>query len=295
MAFRVTNYRLFKLHFSLLVWALLISFIPVSVAQGHDHSEVENKSLRVISLAPHITELLYAVGAGENIVGVIDGSDFPPDAQKKPIIGAYNLLNWEQIFAVQPQLIIAWGSGNKHLLGGKAEQLGIPIIFSEPKTLQAIEDELIRFGSITAHESEAKQAALAFKQRWQQLASQVKSKSLKQKVAILLNINPIQTLNGQHLTSEVVSLCGGENIFYDAKVIAPQVNFEALLAHQPDWLIVTDPLFLKQLTGRWKTLKAVQQKRIITVNPDQFLRQTPRILVAMETICQKLTGVKIGE
>ncbi|MGI0116647.1 ABC transporter substrate-binding protein [Zooshikella sp. RANM57] len=283
-----------KLFFSMFVWVLVNPCSQVVATQLPDNKKTENNTPRVVSLAPHITELLYAVGAGKNIVGVIDGSDFPPDALKKPIIGHYNLLNWEQIFAVQPQLIIAWGSGNKHLLGGKAEQLGIPIIYSEPKTLQDIADELIRFGNITAHKVEAEQVASDFKQHWQRLASHVKKQSLKQKVAILLNINPIQTLNGRHLTSEIIEQCGGENIFANAKVIAPQVNFEALLAQQPDWLIVTEPTFLKQLTGRWQSLKAVQQKKIIMVNPDHFLRQTPRILLAMETICQKLANTAIS-
>ncbi|MBU2713838.1 ABC transporter substrate-binding protein [Zooshikella harenae] len=286
----MTGRSVLRLFFSILVWGMTSLYCHVLAEQLSGIKKTEKNIPRVVSLAPHITELLYAVGAGENIVGVIDGSDFPLDAQKKTIIGHYNLLNWEQVFAVQPQLIIAWGSGNKHLLGGKAEQLGIPIIYSEPKTLQDIADELIRFGNITAHKVEAEQAASDFKQHWQRLASQVKKQSLKQKVAILLNINPIQTLNGRHLTSEIIEQCGGKNIFANAKVIAPQVNFEALLAQQPDWLIMIDPVFLEQLTERWQALKAVQQKRIIIVNPDHFLRQTPRILLAMETICQKLAS-----
>ncbi|AYR25302.1 cobalamin-binding protein [Herbaspirillum rubrisubalbicans] len=244
---------------------------------------------RIISLAPHVTELLYAAGAGAQIVGVSNHSDYPPQATRLPLLGGYNALDMERILSLKPDLIVAWHSGNKPLQLTRLRSFGIPIYESQPADFGMIAASLEKLGHLAGSDSTAQAAATAFRARWQQLQSQYQGRS---PVSVFYQIwsQPLMTLNGQHMVSAVLRLCGGRNIFADLPQLAPTVSVEAVLAADPQ-VILTPGDAHDQPLQRWKQfprLRAVRDGQLYTVNADWMNRPGPRVLEAAQEVCGKL-------
>ncbi|BEV16411.1 cobalamin-binding protein [Herbaspirillum sp. DW155] len=244
---------------------------------------------RIISLAPHVTELLYAAGAGEQIVGASLHSDYPPQAARLPSLGGYNALDIERIASLKPDLIVAWHSGNKPSQLARLRSLGIPVFESQPTDFGMIASSLERLGQLAGTDATAQSAAAAFRSRWQQLAAQYRGRA---PVTVFYQIwsQPLMTLNGQHMVSAVLRLCGGRNIFSDLPQLAPTVSMEAVLAADPQ-VILTAGDARDQPLERWKQfprLRAVRDGQLYTVNADWLNRAGPRVLEATQEVCGKL-------
>jgi iron complex transport system substrate-binding protein len=244
---------------------------------------------RIVSLAPHVTELLYAAGAGEQIVGASNHSDYPPQAARLPNLGGYNALDLERIASLKPDLIVAWHSGNKPLQLARLRSLGIPVFESQPADFGMIASSLERLGQLAGTEATAQGAATAFRARWQQLEMQYRGRT---PVSVFYQIwsQPLMTLNGQHMVSSVLRLCGGRNIFADLPQLAPTVSVEAVVAADPQ-VILTAGDARDQPLERWKAfprLRAVRDGQLHTVNADWLNRAGPRVLEAAQEVCGKL-------
>ncbi len=244
---------------------------------------------RIVSLAPHVTELLYAAGAGEQIVGASNHSDYPPQAARLPKLGGYNALDLERIASLKPDLIVAWHSGNKPLQLARLRSLGIPVFESQPADFGMIASSLERLGQLAGTEAIAQGAATAFRARWQQLETQYRDRT---PVSVFYQIwsQPLMTLNGQHMVSSVLRLCGGRNIFADLPQLAPTVSVEAVVAADPQ-VILTAGDARDQPLERWKAfsrLRAVRDGQLHTVNADWLNRAGPRVLEAAQEVCGKL-------
>lgn len=244
---------------------------------------------RIISLAPHVTELLYAAGAGAQIVGASNHSDYPPQAAQLPSLGGYNALDIERIASLKPDLIVAWHSGNKPLQLARLRSLGIPVFESQPADFGMIASSLERLGQLAGTDTTAQAAAAAFRARWQQLEAQYRGRA---PVTVFYQIwsQPLMTLNGQHMVSAVLRLCGGRNIFSDLPQLAPTVSVEAVLAADPQ-VIFTAGDARDQPLERWKQfprLRAVRDQQLYTVNADWLNRAGPRVLEAAQEVCGKL-------
>ena len=246
---------------------------------------------RIISLAPHITELLYEIGAGEFIVGTVEYSDFPKQAQSIHRIGRHNAVDLEAIVMLKPDIVIAWQSGNPVHHVEKIAELGIPVYYSEPRKLLDVADTIQRFGRLTGKTANAQLAQQQFRQRYQNLKNSYQHKS---KVRVFYEIwnQPMMSVNGSHIISEVIQLCGGENIFASLAPLAPTVDIESVLTANPQVILASGvgdapPPWLGEW-NRWPQIAAVKSGHVYHINPDYIHRQTSRILIGAERVCALL-------
>lgn len=282
----------------------IVSMLTVSgVVQGNrsvvDDAGVtitlEQPAVRIISLAPHITELLYAAGAGSHIVGVDVFSDHPDAAKELPRIGDFNAFDLEAILALQPDLIIAWQSGNPLTSVSKMQSLGIPVFFSEPRKLEDIASNIKQFGKLAGTEVVANQIAEDYLRQLSELRAKYQG---RYPVSVFYQIwhQPLMTINGEHIISHVIELCGGRNIFSELSVLAPSVDLEAVLVSDPALIVAggvaaSYPAW-KQDWLRWPQLRAVKTGSFLEVDPDLLQRHTPRILQGAKTLCVKIDDIR---
>jgi iron complex transport system substrate-binding protein len=272
---------------------LLLLWLPVqagiSVLDDAGHALVfARPAQRIISLAPHITELLFAAGAGAQLVGVSEFSDYPETARTITRIGGGGGLDLEAIIALQPDLVVAWQSGNPEAGIGRLRALGIPVFISEPRYLGDVPDTLLRLGQLAGTGMQASAQAEAFTRRLLDLGKQYAGQTA---VRVFYQVwdQPLMTVNGEHLISDVIRLCGGSNVFGGLPALAPQINVEAVLAADPDVIVIgSDDAGLSaelQAWRQWPAMKAVAQDQLYTVRRELLVRHSPRILDGAEQLC----------
>ena len=177
---------------------------------------------RIVSLAPHLTELVYAAGAGARMVGAVEYSDFPPAARELPRVGSDAHISLEAVLALKPDLIVAWPNAGSVRSINRLGELGLPVFRSEPRELEDIATTLERLGVLAGTAAEAGRAARVFRARRLQLE---KRYAARPKVRVFYQVwdRPLLTVNGDHVISKVIALCGGENVFAALPLIAPEV------------------------------------------------------------------------
>lgn len=242
---------------------------------------------RVIALAPHIAETLMAAGAGARLVGTVQYSDYPEAAKKIPRIGSYVSLDMEAIVALKPDLVIGWQSGNSPAHIEKIRQLGIPVYITQPNHIDDIAHDLERYGQLIGNDKGA-QAAAVFRAR---LAVLRERYSNQPKLRIFYQVwkEPLMTVGGTQIISDVIRLCGGENVFDQLEQMAPTVTVEAVLAADPEVIVASGmgearPEWLDDWR-RWPQLTAVARDNLYFIPPDIIQRHTPRLLDGAERLC----------
>lgn len=243
---------------------------------------------RIVSLAPHATELLFAAGAGAYVVGVSDYSDYPPAAAKLPSVGSSSALDIERIATLKPDLVVAWSSGNSASQLARLRALGIPVFESEPRRLDAIASSLQRLGQLAGVPDRGAAAANAFNTRLAQLTTTYQQRP---PVRVFYQIwqKPLMTLNGSHMVSSVIRLCGGENVFSQLPQLAPTVSTEAVLSANPEVIFAADGgTTADSGWRRFPKLAAVAGDNLFTLTPNWMSRPGPRILDGAAELCQKL-------
>lgn len=259
---------------------------------------LEKPALRIVSTAPHITEMLFAIGAGKLIVGAAEFSNYPEAAKQIPRIGSHNKLNLERIIELQPDLIVAWETGNPKGDLNKLKALGFPIFISEPRNLRDIPSNLQRLGTLTGLTSAAEQAANTFTEHSQEI---ILSNQNKPVVRVFYQVweEPLMTLNGKHLVSKIIQHCGGENIFSSLNLIAPQISIEAVVQQNPDVIIAGDVPGAqdewKKYWRRWPQLKAVSNDQLYSISAEVIVQHTPRLLEGMKIMCAILDKARIAQ
>lgn len=252
-------------------------------------------ALRIISLAPHVTEMLFAAGAGSQVVGVVKYSDYPEQAQQLPLVGGYTKVDVEAVLALKPDLVVAWLSGNK---GDAVQQLagfGIPVYYTDPRHLEAIATDIRQLGQLAGTSQEADAEADRLLGEISQLRSEYQGRA-KVKVFYQIWDRPMMTVNGEHLINEVITLCGGENVFAALPVLTPKVGVEPVLEAAPEAIIASGmaterPEWLDDWR-KWPALPAVQTGSLFSLQPSIIQRQGPRILIGARQICQLLDDVR---
>jgi iron complex transport system substrate-binding protein len=244
---------------------------------------------RIITLAPHAIEWLFEIGAGERVVGTVSFSDYPPAARTVPVIGNARHINLEKVIALQPDLAVAWGSGNSPDDIRRLESHGIPVYVSEPRTLEDIPQHLRSLGRLTGTSTQANATALAFEQKLNQLREQYRSLPAR-KTFIQIWPQPLMTVNSQHLISQALAVCNAHNVFADMELLAPTISTEAVLAARPEVIIAptNHPGDLASW-ARFPDIPAVNGKRLIHVNPDFLSRPSSRILEGIAQVCGSLS------
>lgn len=246
---------------------------------------------RIVALAPHIVENIYSAGAGHLLVGAVDYCDFPAEAKKIPRVGAISAYSLEAIVALRPDLVVVWNSGR----GGKALpkllDLGLTVYASDPKTLEDIARSIRDYGILTGNSAHAEQTAAEFTARHNALK---KNYSHQKTLSVFYQVwnQPLQTLNDEHIISDLIRLCGGINVFGDSPTIAPLIGLEAVLTRNPDVIIASGmgearPEWLDDWR-KYPSLKAVQNENLYFVPPDIIQRHTIRMLEGAAKVCEAL-------
>lgn len=250
---------------------------------------------RIIALAPHLAENLFAAGAGNALIGTVEYSDYPSDARSIPRIGGYNSLSIEAIVAHQPDLVLAWGSGTGQDIVRRLRELGIQVYSDEIRTLSDIPDSLRALGRLAGKNSAAKQSAERFER---ELASLQRPSTEAAALGVFYQIwhDPLQTIGGDHLISEVIALCGGRNVFEDAQGLAPRISRESVLLRNPDVIVASGSSEnVAAWLAQWRELpglRAVERENLYLINPDLIERPTPRLLSGARELCERLEGAR---
>lgn len=263
-----------------------------------DELRLASPAKRIISLAPNITEVLFHVGAGENIIGADEYSNYPEAAKKIPRVNNYAAANYELILSLKPDLVIAWQSGNGDKIIQPLRKLGIPVFVVDTKKIDLIPDLFRRFGELSGYSLQAETRAQEFTNRLTLLRM---AQANKPAVRTFYQIwdEPLITLNGQHMVSNVIELCGGVNIFADAVPLVPYVNIESVVAADPQIIIAGGsreerPRWHKRWQ-RWGTISAVINQQIYLIPADLMQRHSVRILEGAEMMCDYLDIARSGE
>ncbi|MFN9807099.1 MAG: cobalamin-binding protein [Betaproteobacteria bacterium] len=249
---------------------------------------------RVIALAPHITEQLYAIGAGERIVGTTDHADHPPAARKIPRVARAHSIDLERVAALQPDLIVVWGSGFPPTLLEALRRLGPPVYVNEPGALDSIATSMQRLGRLTAA-PQAEDAARAFRQRITELRERHAGRT---PVRVFYQVwqQPLMTLSGRHVLTEAMTLCGGRNVFADLSPIAPQVSIEAVLAADPQLIATAEPdARASDALDPWRrhaALSATRLGQFATLDANTLNRHSPRMAEAIGTLCERIENAR---
>lgn len=253
--------------------------------------ELPGPAQRIVSLAPHVTELLFAAGAGDKVVGVVSYSDYPPQAQKLPQVGGYTQIDLEAVAALKPDLVVGWKSGNRNTHLDRLQALGIPLYLNEPRSLDAVAHSLQQFGRLAGTETVADAAAARFRERRAALAARYRERPPVRTFYQIWD-RPLMTINDQHLIADVIRLCGGVNVFGTLDKLAPAIGVEAVVAADPEAIIASGmdanrPEWLNQW-ARWPHLQATSAGNLFFIPPELIQRHTPRILDGAERLCEQL-------
>lgn len=244
---------------------------------------------RIVSLAPNLTELAFAAGAGDRIVGTAEYSDHPPEARRVPRIGDAFRVDVERIVALDPQLVLAWTTGTPPATIQRLRSLGLNVREFELQRLADIPRTVRELGALAGSEARAEHAASAFEAAVAELAAHHReSKPLR--VFLQVNSRPLYTVNGRQLMSEVLEVCGGRNVFEDLNQLAPQVSLEAVIARNPDVIVVTDdgePGALDEWR-KWTHLEAVRTDNLYQLPASDLAQASTRLADGAAMLCRVL-------
>ena len=250
---------------------------------------------RIVSLAPHLAELVFAAGAGDALVGVSAHSDYPARVRDLPRVGSGQGLDLERILALRPDLVLAWESGNPSSALRRLEALGLVLYRSEPGGLDSIAANLEQIGTLAGTGAEARRAAREYRAG---LAALRERYAERRPVRVFYQLwhPPLLTLGGGHWLNDALRVCGAENVFGDWPRQVLTLDVEAVLARDPELLLVTgvgaSPGTALDLWKAWPALDAVAEGRLLWLPVERLHRPTPRILEEVEVLCRHIDGAR---
>lgn len=273
---------------------LMASFLPsvagaISVVDDAGNEiRLKHEARRIITLAPHIVEQLFAIGAGDRIVGTVSYSDYPEAATTIPEVGSYESFDLEAIIALKPDLVIGWLSGNSSAQLAQLKDFGIPLFFDKPRRVDDIATNIERLGVVTGNRRQAAEVAAKFREGFRRLAQRYQS---KRRVTLFYQLwhQPLMTINGEQIIDDILTLCGGENIFRELTALTPVVSREAVIAADPEVIITSGMKDARPESHdewkRWGLIRAVSGGHLYSIDPDLVHRASPRMLWGAEQIC----------
>lgn len=283
----------------ILAWLSVVTAAEVVVVDDNGQQiKLAVPAKRIVSLAPNITEVLFHIGAGEKIVGADEYSNYPEEAKDILRVNNHAAANYELILSLEPDLVIAWQSGNGNKIIDPLRKLGIPVFVVETNKMDAIPSLFRRFGKLSGHGDQAEQRAHEFSRRLQELRAAQAGKSVI-KVFYQIWDEPLITLNGEHMVSDIINLCGGVNVFSDAIPLVPYVNIETVVAADPEVIIAGGsreerPAWFERWQ-KWSGISAVINQHIYLIPSDLMQRHSARILDGMELMCAHLDSARSND
>jgi len=253
--------------------------------------ELPRPPARIVSLAPHATELLFAVGAGGLVVATDPDSDEPPRARTLPKIAAYPHVDAEALLALAPDLVVAWGPGVSRAQLERLAALGITVFVSQPRTLDDIASSLRRFARLAPDRAPGIAVADAFEARLASIRSQY---AHRRPVRVFVQIwsSPLITVSNADPIGDALRSCGGINVFGDVHVVAPRPDPESVLARRPELIVATDPSPSSRRWGALGLLAPSGPARFVAFDASRFERPGPRSLDALEHLCAEIDSVR---
>jgi len=249
---------------------------------------------RIITLAPNLAELMFAAGAEDQLIAVVEYSDFPPAVSRIPRVGDAFRIDLERIIDLEPDLVIAWKSGNPQTALQKLEQLGVTVWQIEITRPAGIANAVESMALAAGTETHGKPAADKLRDRLEKV---VKENAGKSPVGYFYQIAsaPLYTINGQHIISHAMEICGGQNVFSELSSLAPQVSRESVILANPQAMIAPqipgEPPAL-EVWQDWPRLQAVQNEAMLYLPADDISRAAPRLLDSIELACKLLDEVR---
>lgn len=246
---------------------------------------------RIIALAPHIVENVYSAGAGDFLVARVRYADFPPEVMTLPLVGGHHSYNLEAITKLKPDLILAWKTGVSEQFIHQIKRLGVPIYFDEPSKLEQVAKSIRDIGILTGREEAAEKTISDYQNKLSVLKDKHSDLAI---VDVFYQVwdDPLYTINGKQIISDVLRLCGGYNIFSEAPIKAPIVTLESIISRNPEVIMTGNGKHNSQTVlekwGKWQNLLAVKSNNLFEVDPDIVTRHTVRLLQGAEVVCDKL-------
>ena len=252
---------------------------------------LQQPARRIVSLAPHVTEMLFSAGGGDRIVGAVKYSDYPPAARDIPRVGDNRLVDIERLLALKPDLLVVWRHNASSRQMDQLRKLGIPLYYSEPHKLEDIPEAILKMGQLMGTTQQAQHTASQLRVQLDSLTARYRNRS-PVRVFYQVWAKPLYTLNERHILSDAIRICGGENIFAKLTLVAPSLNPEAVLQENPEVIVSGDRS--DQTTSGvefWKqypSMLAVRRGNLFALDADLVNRSGPRILAGAAQLCEKL-------
>lgn len=272
-------------------WLCLLLALPAQAAtirlidDAGQTLEFTRPPQRIISLTPHLTELLFAVGAGARVVGVDSASDYPKAAQALPRVGDFSRINFERILALKPDLVVVWLGGNRAADIHGLRKMGLPVLHTQATRLGDVARLLRLIGQASGHAGTGEAAARGFSRR---LAALNVRAARHPPISVFYQVwdRPLMTVGGSHWISDALSLCGARNVFADLRGLSPVVSREAVLQRSPELIISgSDAPDMQRQWQQFANLPAVQHHGFARVDADLLHRPTPRLIEGVTELC----------
>ena len=273
-------------------WPLFVQANPITVTDDTGQQiTFAQPAQRIVALAPHIVETLFAAGAGSKIIGTVDYSDYPAAAKSIRRIGGYSSVDLETLVALKPDLVIGWETGNSPATIAKIQSLGIPVYLTQSNKVSQVATEIQKFGRLAGTEKIAQPVADRFKKRLAKL-QQIYGSRPTVTVFYQISESPLMTIGGNQIISNALDICGGKNVFNALTPMASVVSVESVLAANPEAIMAsgmeqTNPTTFDQWK-KWSKLTATQNNNFFLVDPDLMNRNGPRILDGTQMLCEAI-------
>ncbi|MBB1364488.1 cobalamin-binding protein [Shewanella sp. SR44-4] len=268
-------------------------FLPAAEPTASDDLQDKPPAKRIIALSPHGVEMLFAIGAGDSIVATTDYADFPAAAKNIPSIGGYYGIQIERVIELNPDLVLVWQSGNKMEDINQLRDLGFTVVNSDPKSLADVATDIELLGKLTGHSGKAKQVADDYRQQLADITLQNQTKPAV-KVFYQLWSTPLMTVAKGSWIQNLIEVCHGENVFYDAASEYPQISIENVLLTGAEVILQSqdEGNILGINWSDWPELPAVKNQHIYQFDADLLHRATPRAIQGVNAVCGALDKVR---
>lgn len=253
-----------------------------------DTLSLDRPAQRMVSLAPHLAEIAFAAGAGARLAGVSAFSHHPAEARGLPVVASHGRVDIERLIALRPDLVLAWQSGNSPLQTDRLRRLGVPVLVTEVRSLADVPRIVRMIGALAGSEALAEAHARKLEDEIESLRRRYAG---ARQLEVFLEIwhRPMLTVNGAHLISDALRVCGGHNVFAAAKTLTPFVSREQVLNARPDAIVTGG--FGSEAREAWRgleTVPAVRGGRIYPIDPDLLHGQGPRVIQGVRALCERL-------
>ncbi|WP_299009078.1 cobalamin-binding protein [uncultured Shewanella sp.] len=275
-------------------YGLIVGLLALFSSYSAVAASAKQPAKRVVALSPHAVEILFAIGAGGTIVGTVDSSDYPEAAKNIPRVGGYYGLQLEKIIELAPDLIVTWQGGSNQEALTRLSDLGFDLVNSDPQTLMGVADDIERLGELTGHTKKAHQVAMDYRHR---LALLKAENADKKDISVFYQLwsTPLMTVAKGSWIQQIIAVCHGKNIFYDAKNEYPQVSIESVLLKAPQVILQSqdEGNIMGVDWSRWPEIPAVKNKHIYQLNADLLHRPSPRTIQGVSLLCGALDKARI--